>query len=143
MELSGSAESSSRTEGPRVVPLGELVEGHATGPDGILDGPEKHRRRDAQGVVAVDVVVDEVAGEDQGLQHTGPVLVQRQYRPVLLADDPEVFDQGLYLEKAVRDPRAPGVTDEAVQSVHVQRTEEYVPEQVLCGRQAVRRLVAA
>src|SRR5215211_9361064 len=54
-------------EGSRVIQLGELVEGHVTSPYGVLDGPEEHHGRDTQGVIAVDVVVHQVAGEDDGL----------------------------------------------------------------------------
>src|ERR671921_461228 len=93
--------------------------------------------------MTVDVVVDQVAGEDQGLQHAGPVFVKHKYGPVLLADDPHPLYEGLYFDQTVRDPRAPGVTDHPVEAFDVQGAEEYVPEEVFRGRQAVRRLVPA
>src|SRR5215211_8273474 len=114
-------------EGSRVVLLGELVEGHVAGPYGILNGPEEHHGRDAQGVVAVDVVVNQVSGEDDGLQHACPFFVQREYRLVLLAHDPEALYEGLHLDQAIGDPGPPGVADQAVQAVHVQGAEQDVP----------------
>jgi hypothetical protein len=132
VELSGSAAPSKRAKAPA-----------SSGRYGVLNGPEEHRGRGAKAVVAVDVVVDQVAGEDQGLEHSSPVLVQSQDRPVLVAHDPEPFYQGLHFQQAVRDSGAPGVPDQAVQSVHVEGTEEDVPEEMLGRRQAVWRLVPA
>src|SRR5215203_5770518 len=114
-------------ESSRVIPLGELVEGHVSGPYGILDGPEEHHGRDTQGVVAVDVVVHQVAGEDDGLQRARPFFVQRQYSLVLLAHDPKALYERLYLDKAVGYPGSPGVAYQSVEGIHVQRAEQDVP----------------
>src|SRR5215210_2072321 len=124
-------------EGARVVFAGQLLRQDVPGQHGVLDRAQEHDGRDAQGVVAVDVVVHHVAGEDEGLQVADPRLVDREDGPVVLPDDAQGADQSLDVHRAVGDFGPARVAHQGVERGDVQGAREQVPGEVLRRRQVV------